>query len=150
MKYIKYYRTKHSRVECEYVHPDCLVDGKIITALTGRKTIDDRIRGLITDLSAGDIQWEEVLAPGFVPLYSSHLDSGKVLGYPHCKEPCNCDFTGLTIEILAQHETALRQEQAERGWCSVSAGPFVVVGTDNFGLAEYFFETAAWCFRDAH
>lgn len=61
MKTIKYYRKNIWGLEKEYVVDKG--DAKIIQGLTGQKTINSMIRELLRDLTAGQIVWEEVLAP---------------------------------------------------------------------------------------
>lgn len=60
---IKYYRKPQYGVEREFIHPSCEAQGSIIRQLTGQKSIDSRIRELIHDLTGGQIQFEEVIAP---------------------------------------------------------------------------------------
>lgn len=62
-KVIKWYRKSVYGRELEYIHPDCAGDYKIVTQLTGKCTIDGVIRELLCDLTGGQIQWEEVVAP---------------------------------------------------------------------------------------
>ena len=62
-KQIKYYRRSQYGVEREFVHPESAGDGQIISQLTGKKTIDGRIRELVRDLTGGSIYFVETLAP---------------------------------------------------------------------------------------
>jgi hypothetical protein len=62
-KVIKFYRQSQWGVTREFVAPPSAGDGKIISQLTGKKTITPAVRELIRDLSAGSIQFEEVIAP---------------------------------------------------------------------------------------
>jgi len=60
---IKYYRTVQYGQEREFVHPDSEGSGKIISQLTGQKSINGIIRELIRDLTAGFVSFQEVIAP---------------------------------------------------------------------------------------
>ena len=62
-KIIQYYRKSNYGVTCEYVHPSCAGDAKIIQQLTGHRTITGAIRELIRDLTGGSVTFVEVIAP---------------------------------------------------------------------------------------
>jgi len=62
-KIIKFYRKIQYGQTREFVHPDCAGDAKIISQLTGQRTIDGRIRELIRDLTGRWVEFEEVIAP---------------------------------------------------------------------------------------
>jgi hypothetical protein len=62
-KIIQFYRKIQYGIEREYIHPCCEGDAAIIRALTGKATIDGRIRELIRDLTAGAVSFQEVIAP---------------------------------------------------------------------------------------
>lgn len=62
-KVIKFYHASQWGNHREFVHPDNSGDGQIIQQLTGQKTINGTIRELIRDLTGGQIQFEEVIAP---------------------------------------------------------------------------------------
>ena len=61
MKTIKFYRKNVWGKNVEYVLDQG--DAQIIKQLTGQITINSVIRELLRDISAGLIQWEEVIAP---------------------------------------------------------------------------------------
>ena len=62
-KIIKFYRKNNYGVTVEYIHPESAADQKIIQQLTGKKTICATVRELLRDLSAGQIEFSEVIAP---------------------------------------------------------------------------------------
>ncbi len=61
MKKIKYYRKSNYGQTMEYVLDQG--DAKIISRLTGQKTINSIIRELIHDLTGGLVAFEETFAP---------------------------------------------------------------------------------------
>lgn len=61
MKTIQYYKKSVYGNTLEYVINQG--DAKIISQLTGQKTINGVVRELIRDLSEGKIQFQEVLPP---------------------------------------------------------------------------------------
>lgn len=63
MKTINYYRKVQYGVEREFIHPDCETDARTLLMLTGKRTIDQTVRGLVQMLSEGTVQFQEVLAP---------------------------------------------------------------------------------------
>ncbi len=62
-KTIKYFQSREWGQDRHYIHPDNFGDGKIISQLTGMKTISSAQRELIRDLTEGQIQFVEVIAP---------------------------------------------------------------------------------------
>jgi hypothetical protein len=60
---IRWYRKNQYGVTREFVHPACEGDAKVLSMLTGQKTIDGRIRELVRDLTRGGVTFEEVIAP---------------------------------------------------------------------------------------
>lgn len=62
-KTINYYRKNNYGNELEYIVDKG--DADIIRQLTGQKTVSVSIRGLIRDLTNGQIIFQEVIAPRF-------------------------------------------------------------------------------------
>lgn len=62
MKTIQFYRVSQWGQTREYILDPA--DAKIVTGLTGQKTIDGRIRELLRDLTGGTISWREVQPTG--------------------------------------------------------------------------------------
>jgi hypothetical protein len=61
MKTIKFYKRNVWGKNVEYVLDQG--DAQIIKQLTGQITINSVIRELFRDISAGQIRWEQVIAP---------------------------------------------------------------------------------------
>ena len=71
-KQIKYYKILSYKnflgvftKSVELIHPDNKADGEIIRQLTGQKELNGVIRELIRDLTGGQIQFVETVAPLF-------------------------------------------------------------------------------------
>lgn len=62
-KLIKYYVREVYGNRHEYIHPDNKGDAEIVRRLINKKTIDSQTRELIHDLSNGQIEFKQVLAP---------------------------------------------------------------------------------------
>lgn len=62
-KIIRFYVRETYGVRREYIHPDNKGEASILSALTGQKTVDGRIRELVRDLTGGAISFEQVLPP---------------------------------------------------------------------------------------
>jgi hypothetical protein len=63
MKTIKYFRLSQYGHNREFIHPDHSADAAILLRLTGKRTIDNTIRELVTGLTDGHITFEETIAP---------------------------------------------------------------------------------------
>ncbi len=62
-KVIKYYSVSQYGNLREFVHPDNSPDAKILSQLTGQRTINSVVRELVRDLTGGMVSFEEVMAP---------------------------------------------------------------------------------------
>lgn len=60
-KVIKFYVRENYGTVREYIHPENAADGKIISQLTGKKTVDPVIRELVRDLTGGTVSFQQVL-----------------------------------------------------------------------------------------
>ena len=63
MKTIKFYTKEQYGNRREFIHPDNASDASLVQRLTGQKTVDMSIRLCIQQLSAGTIEFTEVVAP---------------------------------------------------------------------------------------
>lgn len=60
-KIIKYFIRENYGTAREYIHPDNSGDAKILTQLTGQKTINPVIRELVRDLTGGQVTFVQTL-----------------------------------------------------------------------------------------
>jgi hypothetical protein len=89
MTIIKYYREMQYGSERELIHPDNASEARMIAMLTGRKTIDQTVRGLVQSISAGSVLFKEVLAPARNQPSQSKCSCGRLFT-DHDGEYTNC------------------------------------------------------------
>lgn len=61
MKVIKYYIREQYGCAREFIHPDNAGDAKILSQLTGQKTVNSVIRELVRDLTGGQVTFVQTL-----------------------------------------------------------------------------------------